>query len=239
MAIFPVIELESVVQAGDKTRISAAKSFVSKDNAAIAIVEIEPEAGAGFVAVTGSSSRDWYLDWVYTGATRTATVSVRITDATLVTPVVVTSTKTISVVTAVDDKLYSSDADIIALEPDILKWVPEGRSSFLNVHREAQIKIIDWLAEAGITDVAGDRLDKSRIVDVDEVRSWSKYLVLSLVFRGIYNSVDDVFSDKAKFYETMAKGKADRAKLRLDLDGDGETSTAEDVNLQSRDLVRE
>jgi hypothetical protein len=37
----------------------------------------------------------------------------------------------------------------------------------------------------------------------------------------------------------MAKSKADRAKLRLDLDGDGETSLAEDVQMRTRDLVRE
>lgn len=234
MAIFPVVEMESVVQVLDKTRISATKSFVSKDNVAITLVEIEPEAGNGFIAVTGTSYKDWYLDWSYSGATRTVTASVRITAGTTV-----TVTKVISVVTAVDDMLYSSDADIIALEPDILKWVPEGRSSYLNVHREAQGKILDWLAEAGITDVDGNRLGKDRIVDVDEVKSWSKYLVLSLIFRGIYNSVDDVFSDKASFYASQAKDRADRTKVRLDLDGDGETSLAEDVNLQSRDLVRE
>lgn len=234
MAIFPVLEVEAVVQINDKTRLNASKSFKSKDNLPITLVEIEPESGSGYVDVTGSSAKDWYLDWAYTGASRTVTVSLRITASTTV-----TYTKTISVVTATDDKLYSGDSDITALESDILKWVPEGRASFLNVHREAQTKILDWLAEAGITNVDGDRITKDRIIDLDEVRSWSKYLTLSLIFRNISNSVEDIFDSKAKYYETMAKDRADRTKLRLDLDGDGSTSIAEDFNMQSRDLVRE
>lgn len=234
MAIFPVLEVENVVQVGDKTRFNASKSFVSKDNVAITLVEIEPESGSGFVTVTGSSYKDWYLDWQYSGATRTVVVSLRITAGTTT-----TITKSISVVTSASDMLFSSDSDLLAYEPDILKYIPDGRSSYLNVHREAQTKILDWLAEAGVTDVDGNRLTKDRVIDIDEVRSWSKYLTLSLIFSGIYNSVDDVFSDKAKSYASMAKSKADRSKIRLDIDGDGETSLAEDVNLQSRDLVRE
>lgn len=234
MAIFPVLEVESIIQVNDKLRISGVKTFVSKDNVAITKVEIEPEAGAGFIEVTGSASKDWYLDWAYTGATRVVVVSLKVTAGT-----VETLTKSVSVITAVDDMLYSTDQDLVMLEPDILKWVPVGKSSFTSVHREAQYKILDWLDESGVTDVDGNRLTKDRIIDVDEVKSWSKYLTLALIYRGIYNSVDDVFSDKAKFYESKAKSKADRAKLRLDLDGDGETSLAEDVSMISRDLVRE
>lgn len=234
MAVFPVLEAESTLQIGDKTRLSGTKSFVSKDNVAVTLVEIEPEAGAGFIPVTGTSYKDWYLDWVYAGATRTVVASLRVTAGG-----VATTTKSVSLLTAASDYLFSTDADLVAIEPDILKWVPEGRTTFINVHREAQIKILDWLDEAGITNVDGDRLTKDRLRDLDEVRSWSKYMVLSLIFRGIYNSVDDVFVDKAKFYASLAKDKSSRTKLRLDIDGDGATSVAEDFVTLSRDLVRE
>lgn len=232
--IFPVLEVESTVQIDDKTRLNGSKTFVSKDNVAITLVEIEPEAGAGFIDVTGSSYKDWYLDWAYSGVSRDVTVTLRVTAGSTV-----SFSKVVSVLTDADDMLYSNDQDIIAIESDILKWVPEGRSSYLNVHREAQIKIIDWLAEANITDVYGNRLSKDRIIDIEEVKSWSKYLTLSLIFRNISNSIDDIFSEKAKYYTSVAKDKADRTKVRLDLDGDGQTSRAEDVNLQSRDLIRE
>lgn len=235
MSIFGVLEMEAIIQTGDKTRLSAKKSFVSKDEAAVTLVEIEPESGAGYIAVTGTSSKDWFLDWVYVGISRVVTVSLRIT--TDGAPSVFT--KTMQVITSADDKLFSSDSDLIALEPDILKWVPEGRSSFLNVHRQAQSKIIEWLDEAGITDTSGARLTKADIVDVEEVKPWSRDLTLSLIFYGIHNAVDDVFMQKSKYYDSQAKNRADRAKLRLDLNNDGSISSGESANVRSRELIRE
>jgi hypothetical protein len=234
MAIFPVLEIEDVVQINDKTRLNAVKTFVSKDNAAPTLIEIEPEAGSGFITVTGTSYKDWYLDWSYAGASRVVTVSLRVTAGS-----VVTATKTMQIYTVADDYLFSNDNDIKALEPDIMSWVPVGRASYLNVHREAQKKILDWLDEAGITDVDGQKLTKDAVVDVSEVRSWSRYLTLSLIYMGIYNAVEDVFSDKAAKYKTMAKSAADRAQLRLDIDGDGELTVGEQVDVMSKDLIRE
>jgi hypothetical protein len=234
MAIFPVLETEDIVQEIDKTRLNAVKSFVSKGVTAITLVEIEPEAGYGFIDVTGTSYKDWYLDWSYSGPSRSETISLRVTAGTTS-----TITKTIQVLTAADDYLFSVDQDIMALEPDILKWCPEGKNSYLNIHREAQKKIIDWLDESGVTDTEGNKLTKEAVVDVSEVRSWSRYLTLSLIFRSIYNAVDDVFSDKSKYYETLAKKASDRAILRLDLDGDGEINLGEAIVVMSKDLVRE
>jgi hypothetical protein len=234
MSIFPVLELEATIQVGDKTRLSGVKTFVSKDNVPITVVEIEPEAGAGFIAVTGSSYRDWYLDWVYTGVSRTVTSSLRVTAGG-----VTTITASLGVVTATDDYLFSTDADIIGLEPDILKYVPDGRASYLNVHREAQTKILDTLDEAGYQDTEGNRLTKEAMVEKSEVRAWSKYLALSLIYQGVHNAVDDVFVEKSRYYNGLALKAFDRAKLRLDLDGDGEISDGESVEVLTRDLVRE
>lgn len=234
MAIFGVLELEDIVQVDDLTRLVADKTIVSKDNAAITLVEIEPESGSGFIDVTGSLPKDWYLDWAYSGASRTVTVSLRITAGT-----VSTFTKTISIVTASDDKLFSSDQNLVELEPDILKYVPRGRSSFLNVHRASQKKIMDWLNESGVVDTSGAKLTKDDVVDVDEVRAWSRDLTLSLIFKGLQNAVDDVFADKAKYYESQAGNRQNRAKLRLDLNNDGSLSLADSVNMNSRELIRQ
>ena len=143
--IFPVLETEDVVQVADKTRLDGSKTFVSKDANEITLVEIEPESCAGYIDVTGSSFADWYLDWIYTGATRSVTVTIRVTTDS--TPV--TLTRTISVVTVSDDKLFSKDQDLVAREPDVLKYVPQGRASFLNVHRASQTKILEDLDEGG------------------------------------------------------------------------------------------
>lgn len=234
MAIFGVLEVESTVQINDKTRLSATKSFVSKGSTAISLVEIEPEAGVGFSTVTGTSAKDWFLDWSYSGVSRAVVVSLRITAGTTV-----TVSKTIAVVTAADDGLFSGDQDLVAYEPDILRWVPDGKASFLNVHREAQGKIVDWLNESGVETTAGAALTKDNLVNVAEVKAWSRDLTLSLIFNGVSNAVDDVFSQKAKHYKAQAEDRRDRAKLRLDLDDDGDADLGESINMGSKDLIRE
>lgn len=223
MAIFGILELEPVVQVDDKIRLSAKKSFVSKDEAAISLVRIEPEAGAGFIDVTGSNYKDWYLDWSYSGTSRSVTVSVEITTD----GAPVTFTKDLQVFTAEDDQLFSTDDDLINKENDILKWVQDGRSSFLNVHRQARDLVLTYLDESGKTDRDGNRLTAESIVDVEEVREWAAALTLKLIFKSISNAVDDVFAEKAKMYSSQVKIHRNRTFLRFDYDGDGKLSKAE------------
>ncbi len=234
MAIFADLELEKTIQINDKTRLNATKSFISKDEATITLVEIEPEAASGFVDVTGTTSADWFLDWQYTGATRTVTATTRITTD----GAPISFTNTIEVVTAADDKLFSADNDLLPLESDILRWVPDGRNSFFNVHREAQELIIAWLDEQGYVDVDKNPLTKAAIVDLEEVRKWSTNLTLKLIFQSIKNSVDDVFAEKAKTYEGQEVFHRKRAILRVDLNNDGVVDDNEAVNFKSFDLIR-
>lgn len=232
--IFPVLETEDIVQVGDQTRLNAGKSIATKDEEQISKVEIEPEGGSGFIDVTDQSPRDWFLDWFYTGITRTVTASVRITIGVTVT----TKTKTISVISAADDKLFSADTDLIALEPEILKYVVDGRSSFLNVHRLAQTKILESLDESGVVDTAGAKLTKAAVVDVSEVKAWSRDLTLHLIFKGLIVSVDDVFMVRSKYYWGEVQSRMARAILRLDLNGDGQLEKSEGVTFGSMNLVR-
>lgn len=234
MAIFPSLEIESVVQIDDKTRFNAEKSFVSKDEADITLVEIEPEAGAGFIDVTAANSREWYLDWSYSGISRAAVISVRITTD----GVPITSAKTIQVITAADDFLFSSDEDITPYESDVLKYVEKGRSSFLNKHRAVQGLIIDDLNDQGIANPDGSRITKAIIVDIREVNRWSKFWTLGLIFDDFQNSENDKFDEKAKRYFGRANSARKQSFLRLDLNGDGEISEGEHVDMTTKDLVR-
>ena len=230
MAIFGNLRLEKVCQFSDKTRLDATSSFVSKDEAAITLVEIEPKSGAGFIDVTGTSSSDWYLDWEFSGvASVTETVSVRIT--TDGSPS--TFTADIDITTEADDKLFSTDQDIIDKKSDVLKWVPDGRNSFLNVHREAQEDIIDWLDEQGYRDKDGNRLTKASLVDKEEVRSWSAWKCLELIFDDLSNAVDDVFDRDARRFESKAFQARDRSVLRYDWDNDGTVELGEQVIIGS------
>lgn len=239
-----VLEVESIVQVNDKTRLDATKSFVTKGNDDIQKVEICPEyidVSSEFIDITSPRASDWFLDWLYTGVSRSVTAKLRVTTTEavlLVDSVYSEFSKTIAVKVAADDMLFSGDDDIKALEPDILKWVPDGRASWLNVHRAAQEKIMDALNKMGIEDSDGLALTAADVVDLDEVKFWSRDLTLALIFKGVQNIKDDVFAEKAKFYFGEASKATSRAKLRLDLDHDGEIEKSESIGFRSAPMVR-
>lgn len=210
--IFIQTILEEKVQVDDKTRIDASKTFLSPDEAAITLFEIEPEASAGFVDVTS----DKLLDWSYDTA-GDKTVSVRVTTDGSST----TKTYTVSVVSAADDKLFSNDKDIISHEVDVFRYLRPGRSSFLDFHRIAQKMILDDLDQRGITDADNNKLVAADIFDLEEVSEWSKYLALHLIFKSVQGEVDDVYGIKSQSYWEMAQKQASRSYIRLDVNQDG------------------
>lgn len=228
MAIFPHLEIESFVQVNDRTRLSGLKSFVSADEAAISLLEIRPTTAGSFIDVTA----DKYLDWAYS-TDGTETVAVRVTTD----GAPVTYTKDIEILTELDDHLFSTDAELVPHEPNILNFVRAGRNSFIDVHRTAQDRILTELDERKIWDINGDRLTKEDIVDIEEVNDWSKYLTLRLIFEGLSNATDDIYSQKAQKYRSMEQSASERASLRLDRDGDGNTD-ATPYELRSARLIR-
>ena len=223
MAIFPNLSIESTLQVDDKTRIDATKSYVSKDEADITLVEIDPGDGT-FRDVTGNSSKDWYLDWEYsTDGGSPYSVQVRITTDGLP----VTKTETITVLTAADDHLFSNDNDLIGLESDILRYLPKGKNSFLFVHRKAQSIILSELDERGTTNYDGSRITKDQITEVDDFNKWSSYMAMWLIMQDLSNSVDDKFDQKSKFYKQRMDFHRERSFLRIDFNSDGTTTLGE------------
>lgn len=220
--IFPNLELEAVVQVGDRTRLSALKSFVTQDEAAISMIQISPlGAASGLIDV----STDMFLDWQFS-ASGTISVLCRVTASGASAEI----TDTISVVTAASDHLFSNDDDLRLQEPDILKWVEEGRNTFINIHRRAQKSILEYLRKEGFTDVYGNPYTKAAIIDIEEVKQWSTFLALRLIFEGISNATDDVFAEKAKRYKGQEVEWRKTALLRLDIDGDGEADNKEGID---------
>lgn len=233
MAIFPYLEVEPILQVNDKTRLSAVKSFISKDEAAITVVKIKPSTTDSYVTVTGTSSADWYLDWQYS-AEGAKTVTLEIT--TNSTPV--TITETITVVTSATDALYSNDQQLITHESDILKYVRLGRNTFKDVHRLAQTIILEWLDEQGYVDIYNDKFTKADIAS-DEVTHWSKYIALRLIFDSMSNEVEDIFYKKARQYEAEEHRARNRAVLRIDVDASGTVDDTEIVRASSGRMIRE
>lgn len=113
------------------------------------------------------------------------------------------------------DYLFSSDQDLLAEEPDVMKWTVKGRSTHLNVHRKAQQHVVDWLDRNGYRDESGNALTKWNITDVGQVRLWSSYLALKFIFSSISNAVDDVFAEKSAEYEKLEVMARNRAVLEL------------------------
>jgi len=228
MAIFPSIKVESTVQIADKTRIDGSHSFVSTGSPAILTVEIDPD-GSGYVDVTANM----YLDWSYSSAGAKAP-KVKVT---VVGRAFEEITGSITAVTAATDNLLSTDEDLQNHEPDILKWIREGRNSFKDMHRRAQELILDTLYRLGYTDNQNNRLTAADVIDKLEVREWSTFLTLHIIFYGLSNAVDDVFAKKASQYLKEAEMRRDSKSLKLDLDGDGE-ATNEGYDLPTISVTR-
>lgn len=225
--LFPELKHEKIVQVYDKTRLDASKSFVTVDEVALTLYEIEPDTGAGFIDATSTK----YLDYVYS-SDGVKTVTLRVDNGTGL----VSRTFSLEVVTEENDKLFSEDADLVSHEPDILNYVSEGRNSYKNIHRSVQSRIIDWLDEHRFTNTDGSKLTKANIFDIEEVRHWSKYMVLADIFEGLSNAIDDIFRNKADKYMDLAESARNRAQLRLDLDGDGDVDMRAD--LRTMDMRR-
>ena len=232
--IFPNAVLEPIVQVNDRTRLDATRSFATQDEADISLVEIEPFAGDGFISVSTTTDKDeYFLDWEYT-TEQTETVSVRIT--TDGSPVTVT--KTLSIVTAATDSLLSNDQDLVLHEPEILCQVREGRNSFLDIHRQAQKMMLDWLFDRGWRDINGDRILKAALINVEDLRRWSSFRVLELIYEGLSQQVDDEFKQKAHHYSNLAMAARGKALIEMDLDGDLAVDIHEGVRADTITLQR-
>ena len=141
-------------------------------------------------------------------------------------------------VTEADEKLFSKDSDIRHHEPDILKWIPEGKADFRFVHRRAQDRIINWLDEKRYWGTDGEKLTIDQIIDLEEFREWSTFMVLRLIFEGISNATDDIFAQKSQRYNTLEVSARNRGTLRLDRNRDGELTAGERQDVWTHRLIR-
>lgn len=241
MPIFPILEMESKIQVNDKTRLNGTKSFKNLSTEEIKKVEIQPDADSDFYEVTneGDSSL-WFLDWVYATPAEDEeikTVTLKITD---LDDAEHTATKDIEVVIAADENLFSNDAELVQLQSDIMKYVSEGRSSHLEKHRAAQETIMEEIYKSGITSTNDEKLVPADVIDVAELKQWSKYLVLYMIYSDVSNAIDDIFDRKAKDYRSKAADWRDLSmnNLRIDYDKDGTQESGEQANFRTGRLYR-
>jgi hypothetical protein len=330
MSVFAIIDFESELQLGDKTRFDASKSFRSKATTDINALTIKAGDDATAVSVYDTDSSQWFLDWCfdsfkidvisansdmsfkvgsttylatiatgsytlaqYATALQTAmnsalanSFSVTISSgkatisgsnsfeflessavtqlflklesskashtgsliqyglrtitavATNAEPLTSTKAVQLKVYSEAGDRLFVSDQDLTAHEPDILKWVKDGRASYKDVYRRSQKLILAWLDEKGYVNAYNDKYTKFDIIDLEEVRQWSTFMSLRLIFEGISNSVEDIFSLKANKYSMLEEAARQRVILRIDFDKDGAADSTEGVSIYSGSLFR-
>jgi hypothetical protein len=232
MAIFPNIETDTLVQVNDRFRILAEKSFITQDETPITAVNITPELGGPTIDVFDNSQKNWFLDWEYaTDGTKLITLELVNGGG--------SQFKTFSVeaITEADDRLFSTDQDLAEEESDILRFVPKGRNTFKYAHRNAQKQILDYLYRIAVTDIDRNKITKEAIVDLEEVREWSKFLTLKLIFADLVSTPNDHFSLERDRYMIAASESANKAIFKLDLDGDGTVESSETVNLTNRPII--
>jgi len=232
--IFFNLNLEKIVQVSDQTRFIASNTFVSPDEGAITLLRISPDNGATWYDITGVDKDLWFLDWEYEVAgTKTVKLEVTTTNS-----AATEKDFTLELIAEADDLLFSNDDDLVKMEPEILCFLRRGRASFLDIHRCAQKIIMDWLAmqikvkDCDISTSDGcvtRKIEKKDLWDVEEVRTWSAYQTLVLIFEGLSNQKDDIFSQKAVRYSELMRAARSRSEVTTDFDQDGTADYREQV----------
>ncbi len=239
MAIYPALINESIVQASDLTRLDASRTSVTPGEVEISKLEIQPETDTDPMADPDAAvwfdvTNQKYLDWEYaTDGEKTVTVRV----ATDGDPVEIT--RTLLVITEADDNLLSSDEELRTFEHSVQDYLPAGRNTFKNIHRQCQKLIIDHINENGTRDSANALITPAAIVHTQQFRKWATFLALQIIFEGLSNEVDDVFHKKSENYGSLAFKASQLAIISLDLNGDGkDDADNESVSFGSIRAVR-
>lgn len=234
--IFFNLNHESTVQVEDLTRLDASKTQVSPDEGEITLVRVSPDNGTNWYDITNSDSDRWYLDWAFaTEGEKSVVLEITTDNSAAQTKVFV-----IDALSVQDDCLFSTDEDLVKYEPEIKCYIRRGRCSFLDVHRCSQNIIMEWLQRQ--IEISTDpscvarKLECKDLYCKEEVRSWSVYQALVLIFEGLSNQVDDVFSQKAARYSELMYRARSRAEITVDFNQDGVADNRE--SLRSSRIVR-
>ncbi len=132
-----------------------------------------------------------------------------------------TITREIEVVSELADNLFSTDDRMRKHESDVMRYLPEGRATFKDIHRRAQTLILAWLDTNGFIDNRGYKLTLARFTDVEEMTEWATMMALRILFESNKTAKDDIFSIKTKKYEGLEDFYRARATIKVDLNRDG------------------
>lgn len=234
-----VLNSESIVRVGDKIRLDASPTTYVPVTPGITIasVTIRPEATAPAFNVTGIpvNKKGWFVDYFYTAhGVKTVTVDVTLSDST-----VSTKTFTVTVLSEADDKLLVDDNELRSLDFEIMRFIPDGYSSWRHVHRRATSETLSFINALRLKRYDGYDLGFNDVKDSRLARQFATLTSLSLIYQQLSNKPDD------KFYQRYLDAKKSLEQLKatpdwvFDFDNDGVIASNESADLLTGRLLRE
>lgn len=216
------LKTESIVQVGDLFTVDCSRTALASGDE---VDSISLDIGEGFSEIfnkdTMPDSKHVFLVFDAAG-TKTLTVKA-ISGAGEK-----TTTRDILVLTEEEDRLFSSDEDLLLHEENIHSLLRHGKATFKNIHRLAQKEILRELNEK----YPSKNLTKESLVKLEQVRAWSKYLTLHYIYESNIKSADDFHVEKSKTYYDLADFARNNVPISVDTDGDGK----EDETLSFRTM---
>jgi hypothetical protein len=137
--------------------------------------------------------------------------------------------------------VFSNDINLTEEYPNILDFLPENKSSFIGFHQAARNDIVTKLRNQGnkIQGLEQKKLDQFDLLDFEEMKDASKFLVLSKIFFWISDAVGDKWHEKAVKFESKYGDKIDLYFLSIDKNDDGikDANETQSVNFARIDRV--
>ena len=134
------------------------------------------------------------------------------------------------------NKVFSKDDDLIEEYPSIIKFLPEGKESFIAFHQSARKDIVQAFRNKGRLN--SRLLTQYDILESEEVRAASKYLTLSKIFSWLSDARDDNWAKKAEEFYQDYSNFINLAVVTIDENNDGKVSSEEKKNVQFVQVVR-
>jgi hypothetical protein len=226
MGRFGVIRSDDKVFVGDKIQFDVSKSFVTPDEtlATPKNHEVSFDAGVTWLDITAKKK----IDYIYsTAGTKTVSLKITTTAGNSI------FTKDITALDLAAQKLFSSDSDLYRHEPDIDNLLPAKWSSWNLIHLEVQKAFMDWLDEKRIFNQDGTKYVVDDLLDLQQVRQFSIFKVLELIYSGAHNISGDVYEAKRDKYLEWANEKLSRSQIALDYNGNATADRNERTDLMA------
>lgn len=232
MSNFPIIKSDEKVFTGDKISFDFSKSFITPDETLAAVPNHQASFDGGVTWIDVTTSKK--IDFIYS-TPGSKTVKLRVTT----TLGNVVADKIINVMDIVAQKLFSNDSDLYRFEPEIDSLLPKKWTSWNLVHLESQKYFIDWLDEKRIYAADGSKYGVADLSDLDQVRQFSIFKTLELIYSGTFNQTGDIYSSKRDKYRELANDKLGKSTISLDYNKNGNLNEGERTDLHSVVLIRE